>query len=491
MNSTPTMKYLLITTCCVVSQGLAVPAAAQGLFEQAVSGESEEEPATEDDSAGKDFFKSSALEFNGYLRGDLFLGKVMDEDVTEIKTAFAEVAGKLRARAGDWGSGFGELRLRYGSDGTATGLDYDLREAYVELFLGPVDLRVGHQIIAWGRADGFNPTNNLTPQDMSIRSADEDDVRLGNFALRSTLNLEPTRLELVWVPVYAPARFPDFSLPGPIGFADPEYPDADFEHGIYAARLNVELSFIDFSVSYLFGYSTFPGLELAELMMDPTDVESSGVSVRFRAYQQHVAGLDFAASVSDWFGIRGEAALRWPEEYEDLAHVPRPDLQWVLGVDREFGDLSIIAQYIGRYVVDFEAGVETPLLGYVDRLAAGGLTALSPDEQIDLVMNGETYAHQEVRAKALMIAGQTEEHQHSLMARVAYKFLQETLTLELMGLYNISSEEYLLRPKLTYALTDGLNFIAGGQIFGGPDGTLYGMVDEIQSAGYVEIKAYF
>jgi len=48
----------------------------------------------------------------------------------------------------------------------------------------------------------------LTPRDMNIRSANEDDRRLANLALRTDLNMEPTRLELIWVPFYAPSRLP-------------------------------------------------------------------------------------------------------------------------------------------------------------------------------------------------------------------------------------------------------------------------------------------
>ena len=62
-----------------------------------------------------------------------------------------------------------------------------MREAYVNAYLGPFDLRLGKQIIVWGRADALNPTNNLTPVDFRIRSPLEDDIRLGNVGARAFL----------------------------------------------------------------------------------------------------------------------------------------------------------------------------------------------------------------------------------------------------------------------------------------------------------------
>ena len=54
--------------------------------------------------------------------------------------------------------------------------------------------------------------------------------------------------------------------------------------------------------------------------------------------------------------IRGEAAYRRPFDYQTRPYAARPDVQYVLGVDRNFGSLSVIAQYMGRYVFDWQQG---------------------------------------------------------------------------------------------------------------------------------------
>ena len=62
----------------------------------------------------------------------------------------------------------------------------ELREAFVDVRLGRLDLRAGRQIIAWGRADGVNPTDNLSGQDLTLLVPDDDDRRLGTTAVRAS-----------------------------------------------------------------------------------------------------------------------------------------------------------------------------------------------------------------------------------------------------------------------------------------------------------------
>jgi hypothetical protein len=448
-----------------------------GLFEDATSG------APKQDNQAQAATKSP-VELSGYVRGDLYLGKVPDQNVTEIKNGFGEAAAKLRVKLGDWGDGRAEIRAREGYDGAGVSGTVGLREAFVDLYLGPVDIRFGHQVIVWGRADAFNPTDNLTPHDMGVRSPDEDDRRGANLALKTSINFNPLRWEFIYLPFYAPSHFPVFTLPGPISFSDPAYPDADFEHGTLATRLNVELPKVDFSVSYLFGYSTFPGIELASFTM----AGASGgpeVAIRFHPYQHHVVGADFATTVGDWLGLRGEVALNWPVQHDDAEYIPQPELQYVLGVDHDFGDVSLIVQYVGRTVLDWEAIEPTGLLDLAE-----GRTP-TPEQLAAIMQDPEGAARTEIKRKTRMTASQTEHISHAATVRIAWQLFHETLTLEMLGYYNLSTKEWLVRPMLSYDIADGLAAIVGGEIYGGPDETLFGTIDEVQSAGFVELKAYF
>jgi hypothetical protein len=462
-----------------------LPTAAQGLFEEAVAGQ-KEAPAAGDHHAADSGAQVRNLELNGYVRADLFIGKAPGVDASELKSGYGELSLSARARADHWGDAYGELRLRNGFEWGERLTEIALREAYINLFLGPLDLRFGQQIIAWGRADGFNPTDNLTPRDMNVRSANEDDRRFANVALRGWLNLPPTRLELVWVPFYEPSRFPSFELPAPLELGEPNVPDQNLTKGIGAARLHFESAAFEGSISYLVGHSTFPGLALENVRLELIPPEVS-IDVGFAAYRHHVVGLDFATTAGE-VGLRAEVAYQRPFDWETRADVPLPNLAYVVGVDGEpITNLSIIAQYIGRYVFEWE------------ELAPSRLDALGDDLPMDearthprgpLAFVEELVAN-EVRHKLRAIYSQQEEVSHAASVRVAWTTLHDTLTLELLAYYGFTVEEYLIRPKITYAIADGINLYVGGEIYGGSEDSLYGLVDETLSAGFAELKYSF
>ncbi len=56
-----------------------------------------------------------------------------------------------------------------------------LIEGYAAVHFARADLHLGKQIIAWGRADGINPTDNVSPCDFTLLLPFEDDQRFGGF----------------------------------------------------------------------------------------------------------------------------------------------------------------------------------------------------------------------------------------------------------------------------------------------------------------------
>ena len=418
---------------------------AQSLFEDALSGDAEDTDAAQE----------KAYEFNGSIRGVFYGGKIPDKDEAEIKSGYGEAALKLRVRKQNFGDGFAEIRFRCGHEFREDVSEVTLREAYVNTYVGRFDFRFGHQIVVWGRADGFNPTDNITPKNMLVRSPDEDDRRAGNFLIRSFCNLEPFRIEAIWVPVYAESVLPTsmMSLPPGMSLTEPEYPDANLKNGAFAVKLNLERASFDGSVSYFNGYNPSPGVDAGPQGMMP------------RAYRMHVAGADFSTTLGS-YGFRGEFAYRKPhKDYEKNAYIPNPDLQYVMGMDRAFGDFSVILQYIGRTVLDF--------------------TELSkpqtPAERLNV----------ELARKNRMFSSQLDEMSHAISFRPAWKLMYETLVLEMSGLVNFTTEELLIKPKVSYDIADALSLTAGGEFYTGPDETLYDTIDETLSAVFVELKTSF
>ena len=446
-----------------------------GLFEATLAGS---EPGASEGSAA-----APAVSFNGYTRGDVYIGKEAGESNGEIKAAYGELALQVRTPKETYGDAFAEARLRYGLEGNRKQLFVDLREAYVNAHAGPLDLRLGQQVIVWGRADAFNPTNNITPSDLRVRSPVEDDRRVGNIGARAFLNFSPFRLEGVYMPLYAPSELPTVQLPSYIAFGEPSLPTPEFRNGLGGARLHLELPSVETSVSYVYGHALLPGFRFENYTIGP----GAQVTVVREAYDHHVLGFDFSTAIGDALAVRGEAAYRRPLHYERRPYAARPDLQYVLGADRTFGSVSVIAQYMGRYVFDWkrETGSTGGPLGPED------LPTIDPNRADDLDAEIRNIILAEVRQTNQMIFSQLEELQHLATVRLEWLTLHDTLSLSALGMMNFSTEEWLFAPKVAYRMTDNLMASLGGEILGGPTGTLFGLIDEQLSAGYVELRVSY
>jgi hypothetical protein len=442
-----------------------------GLFEQSLA------DSGADDAGGG--VAAPSYDLGGYVRGDLFVGKVPGFSQGIVKAGYGELALKLRAKKEPYGDAFAEARFRYGLEGEERRLLVDLREAYVNAYAGPFDLRIGQQIIIWGRADAFNPTNNVTPFDLRVRSPVEDDRRVGNVGARLFLNLSPVRLEGVWMPIYVPSELPPVVVPEFVTFADPKFPPPELESSLKAGRIHLELPSFEASVSYLSGYAPLPGFSLVSFTAG-TDAE---IRVARTAYNHQVVGADFSTAIGDVLAIRAEAAYRHPAHYETRVYAPRPDLHYVLGLDRTFGDVSVIVQYAGRYTFDWERQQSS--------LDASQLTRLRPplgafiEEAVTEQLNGA------LAARNQMVFSQLERVQHLASARLEWLALHDTLSVSALAVLNFTTEEWLLYPKLGYQLTDGMSATLGGEIYGGPSGTLFGLISEQMSAAYTELRISF
>ena len=433
--------------CIILALLIVLPAFSQDFFESL---------ETEDAS-------TLPYELNGFMRGAFFAGRGVDSDELVQKSGYGELGLKMRVRKESWGDGYAEVRFRRGQEFNEPLSEFRLREAYVNTYLGTFDLRVGQQIVVWGRADGFNPTNNITPQDMTLRSSVEDDRRLGNFLFRGTYNFQPFNLEMIWVPQYRPSVLPTrlFPFPDFVRLGREDNPSSELDNSSVAAKLDMNVSALDGSISYFRGYMPLPGVFLHPDSIDVTD--GFQATVVNKPYQMQVLGADFSTTVGS-FGLRGEIAYRMPvEDYEDElnAHVPNPDLQYVLGMDRSMGNFSIIVQYIGRYVFDFTEFEGTGL----------------PTDQLYITN--------------LMISGQLDEMSHAVFMRPALTLRHETLDIELLGYYNVTTEETLLRPLIAYDITDAMTFKVGGEFYAGPENTLFGSIDKGLSSAFVELGVSF
>lgn len=93
----------------------------------------------------------------------------------------------------------------------------EIEEGYLDLYLGPVDVRIGKQKFAWGKLDTIQPTDIINPRRYNDPLIDdEQDAKIGIPALRvayfvpslAERFLTDMRLTLVWTPIPISTRFP-------------------------------------------------------------------------------------------------------------------------------------------------------------------------------------------------------------------------------------------------------------------------------------------
>lgn len=321
----------------------------------------------------------------------------------------------------------------------------ELREGYFDFSTENFDIRAGRQIIAWGRTDAVNPTDNLVMRDYTLHAPDDADQKSGVGALKGAYSAGDFRVIAVWLPEFRANR-----LPFPKGMPSVSEVMPDNALSQWAAKVEYATGAYDCSVSYFDGFDRNPDFALG----------GSGVTMRYSRLK--VYGAD-GAFTSGRYGFRAEAAYLASEDADgqDL-FTKNPAFFAVAGGDRTFGDnFNINLQYLFRQVVNYRA--------------PGSIT---PAAAIPLA------------EAAAFAANQYDETQHGVTFRISDKWLNDTLEAELAGLIWLQHGDSLIRPKISYALNDAVSLSAGVESYQGPRNSFFGRLTEF-TAFFAESRWHF
>ena len=323
-----------------------------------------------------------------------------------------------------------------------------LREGYLDVRAGPVDLRLGKQIIAWGRADRINPTDILTPRDFTLLVPEDGDQRFGTTGARATLRAAGLAVTGVVLPTFEPHVIP-IREPSPPTRLRRRVPDDPVMQG--ALKVERTGGRVDWSVSAFDGYDLFPDLELVA-------VGPQGVDLALTHHRVRVVGADAAVAIGP-YTVRGEGAYTFTERDASGAQVKSSFFFLVLGADRTLPqDVYVNVQYVLRVVTDFRrpAAVTDPIA-------------------------------REVALQQALINDQLDRVKHAVAVRLARSWLNETLRAEIGAVVSATRGDYALRPKVAYAVTDRLKVTAGADLFGGPTPSFFGRLRDTSTA-YLEMR---
>ncbi|WP_322095823.1 DUF1302 family protein [Peristeroidobacter agariperforans] len=341
--------------------------------------------------------------------------------------------------------GWAELEARGAHDDSHW--DGRVREAYGQLSTDTLEIRAGIQIIAWGRADAINPTDNLAPRQLTLLTREPEDQRFGVPALRMSWYSESTSASIIWLAGFEPSELP---LPPGAPFTTQE---PENESHQWAARLEYVGGEFEGSLSWFNGYDVLPSQALPAASPLPI--------INLLHERVRIAGLDFAKTIGR-FGVRAEAAYSSPVDAKVGAIFARQP-QWyvVAGGDRTFGEY-----------------LNVNLQTYYRNVTASALTASSDPSQLAV-------------SRALAIATQQfNSSDFGLSFRISNQWLHETLEVSISAVASLTRSGHLLRPVVRYRFRDNWSIAAGAEIFGGSNRSAFGALQK-NCAGYVELRRGF
>lgn len=285
-----------------------------------------------------DMHAADLLKLNGDIRSNLYVGLIYGDIYNYFNSNVITLKGE--AIPDENVSGRFEIRLRNENVSElktlnniklreyAEPVSFQLYEGYIQFdsfLFGNLDLRVGRQRIAWGTADGFNPTDNFSPMDL------EDPLdfknRLSVNAIMANLYLNRIDISVVLQPVFQPAILPNLDLLGSQSNAmmteyqerlqQPQIivPEFKAKNFIYGFRIGHKEELVDLSFSYYHGYINIPVLRDIKIESSAFSLKSITPVLIFP--KQDVIGLDTAMNLFD-IGLFGEMALVFPQKVSPL-----------------------------------------------------------------------------------------------------------------------------------------------------------------------------
>ena len=201
---------------------------------------------------------------------------------------------------------------------------FALRTLFAQYTRGPFRLEAGKQVLRWGVADLFPPTDTFAARDaLSPSGADY----LGTWAVRGVYDSGPGSVEILYFPRFTPSRAPLAEqrwviAPASTAFYRLRFEGVEYPGGPqFGVRYHRILSPVEFSGCYFEGFQNFPSLPVTYLVL-PRILEYRGVYPKNR-----MVGADVTAP---WRGVLWKAESSYTRSLTNLA-----DDYWVFVVQAE------------------------------------------------------------------------------------------------------------------------------------------------------------
>ncbi len=391
---------------------------------------------------------SEGIDINGYLRN--YDGMLLN-DTTDFSIIQNTLDLKFSSKSSKVGFFANPYVYQY-NDGE---IIFDLREVYVDLYFNSFDLRIGKQQIIWGKADGVFITDIISPKDLTeFLLRDFEEIRMGVTAVKFDYYIGDNTLEIVWVPVFSStispsqdsiwAITPDFPVQPTFDYSKKDITPS-LENSEIFVKYSVFSSLVDFEIMGGYTWDADPVIH-TEKEIDMTTHQLLSLKAIPQHHRLTIVGGSFSTSLGP-IVLRGEAAYYWgkffqtndPQAVEGV--VEKDYFNYLVGADFNMFDINFSIQFIQQIII-------------------------SPD---DYIVKNTT---------------------NNLMTFLAKKDINnETIHLELFAYLGLTDGDALIRPKISYDISDGVNILFGANIFIGDEG-MFGRYDDNDMV-YVKLKYSF
>ena len=357
-----------------------------------------------------------------------------------------------------------------------------LKEAYIDWKGEMLALRVGRQIVSWGKADDIQITDVISPKDeASFIASDYNESRLGIDAVRLSLLTEKMQVDAFIIPFFTPSILPlakgnplkdiifsnvdGIRIYAPKDYRDIERPNKHISNSEFAFRASAYTSFADVSLYYFYGWDDIPFFRYIPNMViynstasDDRDIYDDifEIDISGKYKRMMMLGLDAAIPA-------GEFVIRLEEAYFPKRHF------------QTTAEYQMQSQFSGKNVKTSLQKHQLISLAGLDWAPSGGWT-LTAQYIADIVFDHK----KNIERKGF-------EHQATLS--VEKTLLNETLTLMASGALDLRDFSSAMELEADYKLTDAITLsIISDIYYEGPDENKKGLFSDYRNLSSITFK---
>jgi len=307
----------------------------------------------------------------------------------------------------------------------------EIRELYVDWFLGDVDLRLGKQYVVWGVLEGNRVTDEINPLDFrELILPDVLDYRIPLWTAKANYYGENATYEFLWIPDI------QFHKPGPLGsewqllqkVPNTKFPKSfKFENSEYGIKMTREMFDAEVSFSYFYTWDDYQVVfRQLKVDLDPepkffptyTRISMWGTTI-VKPLGDYILKGELAYVPDKWFGIQNTTDRDGDGFLDNNGEVQRKHIRWGIGVDFNVAGWEISPAFVQWIIFNYDEAIIQ------------------------------------------------DEADGSISLFVRKEFAESSSIFQLLMIYMVNLDEYYVKPKVTYQLTDSLQMAVGADLFTG------------------------